>query len=63
MHAPDRLIRIRDVAYLVGMSKATIYRKLKSGDFPSPVKVGGPSVRWRESSIAAWIAALTQQVG
>lgn len=60
MHAPDRLLRLRDVAYLVGLSKATIYRKLKLGDFPRPVTMGA-SVRWRESEIVAWIAALTQQ--
>jgi len=61
MHAPDRLIRIRDVAYLVGMSKATIYRKLKSGEFPQPVSTGGSSVRWKESDIMMWIEALTQR--
>lgn len=60
MHAPDRLLRLRDVAYLVGLSKATIYRKLKGSDFPRPVCMGA-SVRWRESDIVAWIAALTQQ--
>lgn len=61
MHAPDRLLRLRDVAFLVGLSKATIYRKLKLGDFPQPVSTGGPSVRWKESDITAWIAALTQR--
>lgn len=60
MHAPDRLLRLRDVAFLVGLSKATIYRKLKLGEFPRPVCMGA-SVRWRESDIVAWIAALTQR--
>jgi prophage regulatory protein len=58
MPAPDRLLRLRDVAFLVGMSKATIYRKLKVGDFPRPVSAGA-SVRWKESDIAVWIASLT----
>lgn len=62
MPAPDRLIRMRDVTYLVGMSKATIYRKLKIGEFPRPVAMGGQAVRWRESDIAAYIASLTLQV-
>lgn len=61
MHAPDRLLRLRDVAYLVGLSKATIYRKLKLGDFPQPV-VSGASVRWKESAVTAWIEALTERV-
>jgi prophage regulatory protein len=58
MPAPDRLLRLRDVAYLVGMSKATIYRKIKVGEFPRPVS-SGASVRWKESEIAGWIASLT----
>lgn len=61
MHAPDRLLRLRDVAFLVGMSKATIYRKLKANEFPQPVSTGGPTVRWRESDIRSWIASLTQR--
>lgn len=60
IHIPhgDRLIRLRDVEFLVGMSKATIYRKIKVGEFPRPVGVGGQSVRWRESTISEWIAGL-----
>ena len=61
MHVPDRLLRLRDVSFLVGLSKATIYRKLKVGEFPQPVSTGGPSVRWRESSVVDWIAALIQR--
>ena len=61
MPVPDRLLRLRDVAYLVGMSKATIYRKLKAGEFPWPVSTGGSTVRWKESDISGWIAALTQR--
>lgn len=54
----DRLIRLREVAERVGMSRATIYRKISLGLFPKPVSVGGQSVRWRESDIAGWMAAL-----
>jgi prophage regulatory protein len=57
----DRLLRLRDVAPLVGMSKATIYRKLKSGEFPRPVLTGGSSVRWRLSNLEDWMASLTRQ--
>lgn len=55
---PDRLIRLRDVVGRVGMSKATIYRKIALGEFPKPVSVGGQSVRWRESVLANWMEAL-----
>ncbi len=54
----DRLLRLREVAERVGMSKATIYRKIALGEFPRPVSVGGSSVRWRESEIDGWMAEL-----
>lgn len=54
----DKLLRLRDVASRVGMSKATIYRRIALGEFPRPVSVGGASVRWRESDIDGWMAAL-----
>ena len=54
----DRLIRLRDVAPLVGMSKATIYRKIALGQFPRPVGVGSSSVRWRMSEVDSWMSAL-----
>ncbi|HJV52812.1 MAG TPA: AlpA family phage regulatory protein [Noviherbaspirillum sp.] len=59
--ATDRLLRLRDVAPMVGMAKATIYRKIASGEFPRPVSVGKTSVRWRESDLARWMQALTPQ--
>ena len=61
MRAHDRLVRLREVAAMVGLSKATIYRKVRAGEFPAPVSVGSQSVRWRESDLQAWIAALSQR--
>jgi prophage regulatory protein len=43
-----------------GMGKSTVYRKIAQGLFPAPVSVGGQSVRWRESEINQWMAALTR---
>lgn len=57
----DRLLRLRDVAHLVGLSKATIYRRIRAGEFPPPVSAGGHSVRWKASTIEAWMAGLTQR--
>lgn len=57
----DRLLRLRDVAHLVGLSKATIYRRIRAGQFPPPVSAGGHSVRWKASTIEAWMAGLTRR--
>lgn len=54
----DRLIRLPEVCYIVGMSKATIYRRMDSGTFPRPVKVGPSSNRWWLSDIDGWLRDL-----
>lgn len=54
----ERLLRLREIATRVGMSKATIYRKMARGEFPRPVSVGSQSVRWRESDLDGWMASL-----
>lgn len=50
-----RLLRIKGVREKVGFSLATIYRWMREGTFPRPVKVGHGSA-WRESDIDAWVA-------
>lgn len=54
---PDRLIRAPEVEHLTGLSRRTIYRKIKVGQFPAVVQLGANSVAWRESEVAAWVAA------
>jgi prophage regulatory protein len=47
----DRLIPIVEVVRILGLSRATIYRLLDAGKFPSPVRIGIRAVRWRISDI------------
>ena len=51
----DRLLRRREVERITGLSRASIYRLMRSGSFPLPVKVGPTAVRWKECDIADWI--------
>lgn len=53
----DRILRLRDVKDRVGLSRATIYRRILRTEFPASVSLGGHSVGWLESDINAWIAA------
>lgn len=53
----DRLLRRREVEELTGLSRASIYRLMRSGRFPASVKVSDTAVRWRASDIAAWIGS------
>lgn len=49
------LLSIREVAEASGISKPTIYRRMKAGDFPRPVKLSPNRVAWYESEILAWL--------
>ncbi len=49
-----RLYRMNDVIQMYDLSKPTIYRMIKSGLFPKPVKVGERAVRWKGSTLAVW---------
>ncbi|MGN6654745.1 MAG: helix-turn-helix transcriptional regulator [Rhodanobacter sp.] len=56
----DRILRMSAVTDRVGLSVATIYRRMNRGAFPSSVPLGGTIVGWRESEINAWIATRGQ---
>ena len=51
----NRLLRCCQVEEITGISRSSIYRLMKSGEFPPRVKVGRNAVRWRESDITAWV--------
>jgi prophage regulatory protein len=54
----DRLLNKWAVEDRTSLDITTIYRKIKVGAFPRPVKVGKRRVAWRESEIAAWQQSL-----
>lgn len=48
----QRLITTEEVAAALNCSRTTIWRKVKSGELPAPLKVCGLT-RWRAGDIAA----------
>ena len=38
-------------------SAATLWRYVKNGTFPAPVKLGAKTTAWRVSDVRAWLAA------
>ena len=51
-------LRRREVQDRTGLSKSTIYEKIKSGEFPKPVRLGdrdARSVGWVSSEVDEWI--------
>ena len=51
------LITYRDVEVMTGFKKAFIYREMKAGTFPRPVRIGPKAVRWVEAEIREWTEA------
>lgn len=54
----DRLLNKWAVERETSLDITTIYRRMKAGTFPQPVRVGKRRVAWRESDIAAWQESL-----
>ena len=50
-----KLIRRPAVQEKTGLSRSTIYEKMKSGSFPRPIKLGPRAVGWVETEVDAWL--------
>ena len=59
----DRLVTRDEVERLTGLGRSHVYRAMREGRFPEPLRVGPKSVRWRLSEIEAWIASLPRSHG
>jgi prophage regulatory protein len=55
LKATTRAIRLPEVCHLTGMSRATIWRKSRGGDFPQPFHVSEAITAWDEGEILDWI--------
>ncbi len=59
-HAPSRIIRTKEMVKLTGWSRTTIWRKVRSGDFPAPLALGPNSNGWTDKLYASWLASLSR---
>jgi len=56
MAEPERILRMRTVLDRTGLSRSTLYRKMRDGTFPIQVRISEHCCGWRESAINRWIA-------
>ena len=55
------LLRLRQVLDLVPFSRTTLWRRVRSGDFPEPLLLGGAQSRvkaWWRHDVEAWLDSL-----
>lgn len=50
------ILRLPTVKTRTGLSRSTIYNRMKEGDFPKPIRLGPRAVGWLENEVDAWIA-------
>ena len=50
----QRLLTIEEVVEITGLSRATVYRKIKRGRFPVPIKLSPRRVAWWKEEIELW---------
>lgn len=48
-------LKIDEVSNILNRSQASIYRDLRRGAFPLPIRLGPNSIRWIESEIREWV--------
>ena len=53
--APDRILRLNTVLDRTGLSRSTLYRKMRAGTFPKQVKIAARCAGWRESAVVEWL--------
>ena len=61
-----QILRLKDVVELVGLSKTTIWRRTRAGEFPPALRLGGPSTRavgWKMTDVEAWLEQRTAPLG
>jgi prophage regulatory protein len=56
MSEPEKILRMRTVLQRTGLSRSTIYRKIKDGTFPAQLAISVHGRGWRESAISLWMA-------
>ncbi len=50
----DPLVTIQDMLQRLKISRTTLYRRVKSGRFPPPIKKNGRTLGWREQDLEYW---------
>ncbi len=58
---PDRILRIKAVLAITGLTRSTLYRKMQAGTFPKNTRISTRCMGWRESAVSGWLDTLKTQ--
>ena len=51
----NKILRLPQVKSQTGLSRSTIYLRIKNKEFPESISLGGRAVGWLESDIQTWV--------
>ena len=57
----EAILRLPLVKSRTGLSRSTIYLRVKKGTFPKPVNLGARAVGWIESEVDDWLEQQIKQ--
>ena len=52
---PIRMLRFPEVIERTGLSRTTIWRRVRAKTFPAPYQLGPNSIGWPETTIVDWV--------
>ena len=50
-----RILKLKEVLHRTGLGRTTMYKLIKSLEFPQSIRLGLRAVGWLESEVEAWI--------
>lgn len=53
----DRILRLPEVKTRLGLSRSTLYQRIREKTFPRPISLGARSIGWLEREVSAMLAA------
>jgi prophage regulatory protein len=53
---PARILRLKSVLERTGLSRSTLYRKLRLGTFPRQLRLSERCIGWRECDVEVWLS-------
>ena len=63
MSDTKRLLNRAEVEAKTGLGRSTIYRLMRQGEFPTPIKIGPRAVRWPQSELDEFLAQRPRATG
>ena len=54
---PSYMLRMPEVMARTGLSRTTLWRRMRAGTFPAATSLGENSIGWPESEIAEWLSS------